>query len=204
MEALKVQVQDKDVVQGFIAEHIGDVQGCLAALPRDVLGQIVDRLAEAGRKGQQVFIFGNGGSASTASHMACDLGKGAIVDGHPRLKVMSLNDNMAIMTAISNDISYEAVFIEQLKNLLKPDDVIIAISASGNSPNVVNGMEYAREVGAYTVGLIGFGGGKMAGLSDLKVVVDSYDYGVVEGLHLVIEHMISFGLKAKLAASASA
>ena len=198
MEAAHVTPLKPDVVRNHIAKHIGEVQHCVEVLPHEELAQIVESIVEACRQSKQVFIFGNGGSASTASHFACDLGKGAVVKDRPRLRVSSLNDNMAIMTAISNDISYEAVFVEQLRNLLNPGDVVIGISASGNSPNVLRGFEYAREVGATTVGLIGFGGGNLDDLSDISVVVDSYDYGVVEGVHMVLEHVISQSVREKL------
>lgn len=198
MEALKLSVNEPDVVRRHIQKHVDEVQHCVNVLPHEDLAEIVALIVEACRESKQVFIFGNGGSASTASHFACDLGKGAVVENRPRLRVQSLNDNMAIMTAISNDISYEMVFAEQLKNLLNPGDVVIGISASGNSPNVLRAFEYAREIGGRTIGLIGFGGGKMAPLSDVKVVVDSYDYGVVEGLHMVLEHLISQSVREKL------
>lgn len=197
-EAANIAPLKPNVVKNHIQKHVDDVLHCVNVLDHDTLSKIVDLLVETCRRGNQVFIFGNGGSASTASHFACDLGKGAVVEGRPRLRVSSLNDNMALMTAISNDISYEMVFAEQLRNLLDAGDVVIGISASGNSPNVLRGFEYAKEKGAHTVGLIGFGGGKMQGLSDISVVVDSYDYGVVEGLHMVLEHLISQSVREKL------
>lgn len=198
MQATALKTVPADVVGAHIQHHISEVQRCTDLMPQDVLGEIVQILVQACHDGRQVFIFGNGGSASTASHFACDLGKGAALPGKRRLRVMSLNDNVALMTAISNDISYEMVFKEQLINVLNPGDVIIGISASGNSPNVVRAFEYAREVGATTIGLIGFGGGKMKGLSDQSVIIDSWDYGVVEGLHLVLEHLIAQGVRRQL------
>ena len=198
MQATALKTVPADVVSLHIRHHISEVQRCTDLMPQDVLGEIVQVLVQACHDGRQVFIFGNGGSASTASHFACDLGKGAALPDKRRLRVMSLNDNVALMTAISNDISYEMVFKEQLINVLNPGDVIIGISASGNSPNVVRAFEYAREVGASTIGLIGFGGGKMKALSDHSVIIDSWDYGVVEGLHLVLEHLIAQGVRRQL------
>ncbi len=148
--------------------------------------------------GRTVYIIGNGGSASTASHMACDLGKGASVPGKPRLRVVSLTDNMAHFSAIANDISYDAVFVEQLRNLLLPGDVLIGISASGNSPNVVDAFSCARGIGAKTIGLVGFTGGKMKKLSDVVIHVESSEYGPVEDAHLSINHIWTEQLRARL------
>jgi D-sedoheptulose 7-phosphate isomerase len=105
--------------------------------------------------------MGNGGSASTASHFACDLGKGTIIEGKPRFRVISLNDNISLITALSNDCGYEEVFREQLMNLVNTGDIVIGITGSGNSPNVLKAMEYARSRGAVTIGFIGFDGGKL-------------------------------------------
>ena len=143
--------------------------------------------------------MGNGGSASTASHFACDLGKGTVVNGRKRLRVLSLNDNMAIITALSNDLNYDAVFKEQLINLVAPGDVVIAITASGNSPNILKAVEYARKRGAITVALTGFNGGELASMTNDCIIVFSKDYGQIEDTHLVLGHMISQNMKHRLA-----
>lgn len=186
------------VARQHIDAHLSWVQDCIEKFDLEAVEQIVDLIVDACNDRRQVFIFGNGGSASTASHFCCDLGKGAVVEGKPRLRVASLNDNMAWITAIGNDISYDEIFKEQLVNFLEPEDVVIAISASGNSPNVISAMQYVNEVGAIGVGMIGFGGGKLANLCKESVIVDSYDYGVVEGLHLVLEHLIAQSVRKKL------
>ncbi len=186
------------VARQHIEAHLGWVRECIEKFDLEAVEKIVDLIVDACNDRRQVFIFGNGGSASTASHFCCDLGKGAVVEGKPRLRVASLNDNMAWITAIGNDISYDEIFTEQLINFLEPEDVVIAISASGNSPNVISAMQYVNEVGAIGVGMIGFGGGKLANLCKESVIVDSYDYGVVEGLHLVLEHLIAQSVRKKL------
>jgi D-sedoheptulose 7-phosphate isomerase len=143
----------------------------------------------------KIFIIGNGGSASTASHMAVDLAKGTQVKGYPSLRVISLTDNVGMITAWANDLAYEEVFTEQLKNLLSYKDVLIAISASGNSPNILSAVRYAKSRGAATVGFIGFGGGKLKDLVDVDITVSSHNYGVVEDFHLTLNHIISQFIK---------
>ncbi len=142
--------------------------------------------------------MGNGGSASTSSHFACDLGKGTVVKGRKRLRVICLNDNTALITALSNDLNYNEVFKEQLVNLVNPDDVVIAITASGNSPSVLKAVECARENDAVSVGLIGFEGGKLRTMVHESIIVDNRNYGQIEDTHLVLGHMISLCFKQRL------
>lgn len=162
----------------------------------------VDRLAEllysAWRERRRVFIFGNGGSALTASHMVCDFLKTASVDGQPRLQVFGLADNAGITTAIGNDISYDDVFRFPLAAYAQAGDLAIAISASGNSPNLLTACVWARENGVKVAALTGFSGGKLAGLADLHVNVPSDNYGVIEDLHLTIGHIAAQSLRSRL------
>ncbi len=174
----------------WIDEYLTELKRVLDVTPQDTIQQIVDTILDAHQRDAQVFVLGNGGSASTASHWACDLGKGTVADGHKRLRLISVTDNNAVMTAWSNDTSYDDVFIEQLKNLLNEGDVVVGISASGNSENVLRAMQYANDSGCVTIGATGFGGGKLAGMSDIPFVVDSYDYGIVEDLHLILNHIL--------------
>jgi D-sedoheptulose 7-phosphate isomerase len=125
-----------------------------------------------------------------ASHMAADLGKNTIQPHMRRFRIASLNDNTAVLTALANDLGYDHVFDEQLTNFVRAGDVLIVISASGNSQNVLNAMRYARRESAEVIGLLGFDGGEAATLADLAVVVPSDDYGVVEDVHLIINHML--------------
>ena len=174
----------------WIDEYLTELKRILDATPQDTVEQIVNTVLDAHKRDAQVFVLGNGGSASTASHWACDLGKGTVVEGQRRLRLISITDNNAVMTAWSNDTSYDDVFIEQLKNLLNEGDGVVGISASGNSENVLRAMQYANEKGCVTIGATGFGGGKLAGMSDIPFVVDSYDYGIVEDLHLILNHIL--------------
>src|ERR671931_101646 len=138
-----------------VETYLGRLHAAVDALPRDRLTELGEMLYRTYRNGQQVFTLGNGGSASTASHMAADLAKNTIRANMRRFRVLSLNDNHALLTALANDLGYENVFSEQLKNLIRPGDLLIAISASGNSPNVVNAIRYAQSNSAEVVGLLG-------------------------------------------------
>jgi len=138
-----------------------------------------------------VYLFGNGGSASLASHFACDLGKGtAYLNGGKRFRVLALTDNIPVITAWANDASYEDIFSEQLKSFVQPGDIAFAISGSGNSKNVLKGLAVAREAGALAIGISGFQGGKMKSLCDLCVVVPSSNMQVIEDLHVAMAHSI--------------
>lgn len=185
----------------WIETYLFELKNVLDRLDRNAIQRIAEALLEAYERDAQIFLFGNGGSASTASHWACDLSKGTLVEGKRRLRVLSLTDNVALMTAWSNDVSYADVFVEQLKNFLSLNDVVIGISASGNSENVLRAIRYAREIGALTIGLTGFGGGKLAGLVDIALVVDSYDYGQVEDVHLIVDHILRLYLHETLRAT---
>lgn len=178
--------------------YLGDLRGAIDALPRDRILELGEALYRAYRDGKNVFTIGNGGSASTASHMAADLAKNTIERNMRRFRIVSLNDNMALLTALANDLGYENVFSEQLKNLIRAGDLLIVISGSGNSPNVVAAIEYARERSAEVAAIVGFGGGRAAELADLAIVVQSDHYGIVEDLHLVINHILVDHFKERL------
>ena len=171
-----------------IATHHKELEQCFDELRPATLEQIAMEILKRGRT---IFILGNGGSASTASHMAVDLAKGAQVEGYPRLRVISLTDNIGMITAWANDANYGVIFEEQLKSLMKHGDVVIGISASGDSPNVLSAMKYAKDLGAVTIGFIGFGGGRLKQLVDIDVTVSSHNYGVIEDFHLSLNHIIS-------------
>ena len=173
-----------------IQKYILHLQDVLERLKLDDVRQSIDVIMEAYYANKQIFVVGNGGSASTASNLACDLGKGTSVAGKPRFRVISLTDNVATMTAWSNDVAYEDVFVEQLKNLVNAGDVVIGISASGNSENVIRAMQHAADIGCSTIGWSGFGGGKLATICDVNVVVDSHQYGPVEDVHLILNHVL--------------
>jgi len=184
--------------QLLVTEYIKNLKYSLDNLNPDQVDRIVEILWSAYLDDKQVFIMGNGGSASTASHFACDLGKGTVVKGRKRLRIICLNDNMALVTALSNDLSYDDIFKEQLANLINPDDVVIAITASGNSSNILRAVEYAGENRAVTIGLTGFDGGELVSMVNECIIVSSKDYGQTEDIHLVLGHMISQSLKYRL------
>ncbi len=182
----------------FIEDYLQSLKSEISRLDKGSIQQAAGLLFSAYLSNRQVFIIGNGGSASTASHFACDLSKGTIVEGKCRIRVTCLNDNTAILTAISNDFGYEHVFSEQLKNLAGNGDVLVAISASGNSANIINGIRLAQDKGVKVIGFTGFDGGMLKQLSDLCVHVGSYNYGQVEDIHLFLCHVISQNLRQKI------
>ena len=186
----------------FAKEYLTGLKTVLDRLPLDVLEQLFTAIENAHAAGQQIFVIGNGGSAATASHMMNDLNKGTL--GHKgdapwkRFKVIALTDNVSLMTAWANDTDYNTVFSEPLKNLANRGDVLIAISASGNSPNIITAVEVAKTLGVKVLGLGGFTGGKLAQLADVCVVVPSNDYGPVEDVHMIIDHILVGYLYEKL------
>lgn len=177
-------------MKDHIRSYLGRLEAALATIAPQDVATMSERLYRAYQDGKQVFVFGNGGSASTASHMAADLAKNTIGPNMRRFRIMSLNDNIPLLTALSNDLGYQRVFAEQLMNLIHPGDVLVAISGSGNSLNVMQAIRYARSQSAQVVGLLGFSGGEAAPLCDTAIVVDSSDYGVVEDAHLILNHIL--------------
>jgi len=155
----------------YIQRYLGEVGRILQNLPQAEIAHVINILSRARAEGRRIFVFGNGGSAAMASHFATDLGKGTVQEGQPRFKVMSLNDNVPLLTAYANDFGYETVFAEPLASLAEPGDVAMAISSSGNSPNVLRAMDVAREHGLTTIGITGFEGGKLKEKVDVCVVV---------------------------------
>ena len=172
--------------------------GLKAVVDRVDLGQVAAFIAElesAYEKDRQIFIIGNGGSAGTASHMACDLAKtvlGRKPDrGTRRFRVMSLTDNVPMITALGNDLGYEHVFTEQLVLFARTGDLLVVITGSGNSPNIVNAVKLAREMGLRTTGLLGFDGGEVLPLLDTPLLIPDFSYGFVEDLHMVLDHLVT-------------
>ncbi len=182
-------------MDSLVGNYIATMQKALAALPVDKIEQLIDVLMEARLYGRQVFIMGNGGSASTASHFVCDLAKNTRRPNWPHFRVIGLTDNMAIFSAYANDEGYENVFAEQLGSLVEAQDVVIGISASGNSENVLRAIRLANKFGAYTVGLTGFSGGELARISRLNIHVPLNSYEQVEDIHLMLEHMVVSSIK---------
>jgi D-sedoheptulose 7-phosphate isomerase len=182
-----------------VERYLTHLHAAVDALPRDRLAELGEMLYRTYRNGQQVFTLGNGGSASTASHMAADLAKNTISANMRRFRVLSLNDNQSLLTALANDLGYQNVFSEQLKNLIRPGDLLIALSASGNSPNVIKAIRYAQGQCAEVVGILGFQGGEAASLADVSIIVPSEHYGIVEDVHLIINHILVDHFRHRLA-----
>ncbi|HID86579.1 MAG TPA: SIS domain-containing protein [Anaerolineae bacterium] len=177
-----------------IQEYLDQMCQTLQNLPQDKIARMIDVLKRARAEGRRIFLFGNGGSAATASHIAVDLIKGTARPGQPRLKVITLNDGIPTLTAYANDFGYETVFAGPLEALAEPGDVAIGISASGNSANVLRAMDVARERGLVTVGLTGFQGGRLKEKVDLCIIVPSESMQQIEDAHLVILHAIFLAL----------
>lgn len=182
----------------YVGGYFERLKSSLDALPRERLEALGEILFRAYCHSKQVFIVGNGGSAATASHMACDLGKNTISPNRPRFRVTSLNDNVPLLSALANDLGYERIFAEQLVNLIRPGDVLISISGSGRSANILHAMRYAREQSAINIAFLGFDGGPALDLADEYVLVPSDDYGVIEDVHMVLDHVLTGYFKLRL------
>jgi D-sedoheptulose 7-phosphate isomerase len=175
----------------FARGYLAYLTKVLSALDEAAIAAFIDLLVDARERSATIFFIGNGGSAATASHFANDIAIGSRSQNKP-FKALSLTDNMALLTAVANDFGYDEVFTAQLKLYLKPGDVVVAISASGNSPNVVKAIEYANAHGATTVGLTGFDGGQLKRLAKLGVHVPTAkgEYGPTEDAHMVLDHLV--------------
>jgi len=175
--------------KNFTQNYIQELNNLLLNLDLDEFNKFYDLIKNCKNK---IYIIGNGGSASTASHMANDLSIGLKRRDKLTLHAISLTDNVAINSAISNDIGYENIFYMQLKDILQPEDTLIAISCSGNSPNIIKAVNYAKEINSTVIGLSGFDGGALKELSDIKLHINSNngDYGLVEDAHMIINHIL--------------
>lgn len=189
----------QDFREKFTKEYWGELNKSLSCIDFKKVDEIVNVLFDAYKNGKQVFIFGNGGSAANASHFACDLTKGTLEnvydDKEKRFRAISLTDNVAIATAFGNDLSFGDIFRQQLRNLVNEGDVVIGISGSGNSMNVINAINYAKKCGAKTIGLLGFKtGGKLKEMVDYGITVQDNHYGRIEDVHSILAHLISSSL----------
>jgi D-sedoheptulose 7-phosphate isomerase len=176
----------------FAQEYQTKLLETIGGVDLGAVGRVIDLLKEARDKQRHVFTCGNGGSASTASHFVTDMVKGASYNRDARFRIMALTDSLPTITAYGNDVSYDSIFVEQLKNFAQPDDVVIAISGSGNSPNVVNAIEYANSIGCKTVALTGRDGGKLAPLAQVEIRVKDPHMGRIEDAHLIVCHMMCY------------
>src|SRR5213594_505178 len=167
----------------WVADYLIAQQAALDSIPIDAVAQIIEQFRAALQEDRQIFVFGNGGSAANSSHFASDLGKGSSDKLGKRFRVLSLNDNVSWMTALGNDYAYEDVFVRQLMNYGKPGDLVLTMSVSGNSPNLVKAIEWAKKNGLHTVALVGGKRGRLAELAEQVIVVNDTHYGRVEDAH---------------------
>ena len=184
-----------DIVETYLTE----LETAIANLSRDGIRAVVAALAEVWERSGTAYIIGNGGSASTASHMMNDLMKFTSIEGRQRFRAVALTDNVPLMTALGNDVAFEDIFVEPLRNLIGPDDALIALSGSGNSPNILKAIEYANSVGATTIGLCGSPGGRLATLAKLVVRVPADRIGQQEDGHLILNHVVASALREQIA-----
>jgi len=178
-----------------IQQYIKQLQSTLGILPLESIFDVIQLLHEARLREQQVFVMGNGGSASTASHIVCDLAKNTKIDGVPHFRIFEITDNTAVFSAYANDEGYENAFALHLANFVRPKDVVIGISTSGNSPNVLRAIELGNLEGAQTISFTGFDGGKLRSLSTMNVHIPSSWIEQVEDVHLILGHIMCTALR---------
>ena len=179
-------------MKNCIYDYVKAQKAALDSIPVEAVSRLIETMRGALRNDSQIFVFGNGGSASNASHFATDLGKGSSDKINRRFRVLSLNDNVSWMTALGNDYSYEEVYSRQLMNYARPGDVVLVMSVSGSSPNLVRAVEWAKENKVHTVALVGGKKGRLAELADQTIVVDSTHYGRAEDAQMGICHMLCY------------
>jgi D-sedoheptulose 7-phosphate isomerase len=186
-----------------LSRYVNQLISTLQLLPQQPLGTIAEALWETYRRDGTIFVCGNGGSAATASHFACDLAKWTIRPPARRVRALALTDNVPIMTAWSNDQSYSSVFVEQLISHYRPGDTVLAISGSGNSPNVLEAVAWGNQAGAMTIGITGFDGGQLSRIARVHMRVDNYCMPQVEDIHSMICHALAVNLGQQIEESLS-
>lgn len=177
-------------MHAFATRYLDQLNRVLNGFDHTSFEKIITAILEAYEKEKYIFVMGNGGSGATASHFACDINKGCCLDLDKKFKMFCLNDNVPTLLALANDVSYDVVFEEQLKNFFRPGDLVIGISGSGNSENVIRAVKYAGLNGGQTIGLCGFSGGRLANLADIAYVVNIDDMQKIEDVHVIVIHMI--------------
>lgn len=176
----------------FPASYRENLLQTIQTIDEAKVNQAIGWFREARDQGRAIFVAGNGGSAATASHFVCDMIKGASLGKPSRFRIQALHDSMPTLTAYANDLHYQDAAVEQLKNFAQPGDIYMAISGSGNSPNVIRAMEYANSVGCHTLALTGRDGGKLGSMAQLNIQVPEQHMGRIEDAHHIICHMICY------------
>lgn len=182
----------------YFESYLSELKDLLDALDRDTLKKIVDTIYGAWQHNKRLIIFGNGGSGSTSSHLVCDFQKNIYLDGAKPFEVLALTDSPALITAWGNDTNFENVFAGQLATWVRPKDVVLAISGSGNSKNVLEGVKLAKEAGAITIGLCGYNGGQLAELVEIPLIAHRNNMQQVEDVHMIVGHMIFSALRDRI------
>ena len=180
------------LMKEWIAGYIEAQKAAHDSIPVDAVAELIGKLRAALKEDRQVFVFGNGGSAANSSHFATDLGKGSSDKVGKRFRVLSLTDNVSWMMALGNDYSYDDIFVGQLQNYGRPGDIALGISVSGNSPNCVKALEWAKKSGLRTVALVGVKRGRMAEVAEQVIVINDAHYGRVEDAQMGICHMLCY------------
>jgi len=179
-------------MNSWITEYLKAQKAALDSIPVEAVEKLIGKLQKALAEKRQLFVFGNGGSAANASHFITDLGKGASDKLKRRFRCLSLNDNVSWITALGNDYSYEDIYLRQLMNYGEPGDLVMALSVSGNSPNVVRAVEWAKSNGLFTIALVGGKRGRLAEIADQAIVINSTHYGRVEDAQMGVCHMLCY------------
>jgi D-sedoheptulose 7-phosphate isomerase len=186
-----------DPMRTWLTQYVEAQHRALDSIPLDAVERLVETVRRAWEEDRQIFVIGNGGNAASGSHFATDLGKGASDAVGRRFRIITLADNVAWLTAIGNDYCYDDVFVRPLENYARPGDVLIASSVSGNSPNLVKAVEWARGKDLRTIALVGAKRGRLADLAEQTIVVDDTHYGRVEDVQMTIYHMICYAFMEK-------
>jgi D-sedoheptulose 7-phosphate isomerase len=179
-------------MNAYVTDYLDQQKAALDSIPVEEVSRLIEKFRQALEADSQIFVIGNGGSAANASHFITDLGKGASDKTLKRFRCLSLNDNISWITALGNDYAYEDVFVRQLMNFAKPGDLVLAMSVSGNSPNLVKAVEWSKNNNVYTVSLVGAGKGRLSEISDHTIVINSTHYGRVEDAHMGICHILCY------------
>lgn len=187
----------------FSQKYLAELYDVLQGFPHENFEKMIQELIKAYEEQRNIFVMGNGGSGSTASHWACDINKGCCLQLSKKFKMICLNDNIPTLMAYGNDLSYDDIFVEPMKNFFRPGDLVIGISGSGNSKNVLKAIEYANQNGGRTIGLCGYEGGRLRDMVDIPLLARINDMQKVEDVHMIIAHISMQAIAAKLSQSSN-
>ena len=184
-------IMDSSSVGAYLKGYAEALRSAIQSVSAEVVEDLARRICDSAELGRQVLVVGNGGSAAIAEHLCCDWTKGTVSSGSPVISSRSLTANSSLYSAIANDFGFEHVFDTQIEFFARPGDLLIAVSSSGNSPNVLNAVSRAKELGVFVAGFSGFSGGKLAEIADASIYVEAHNYGIVEDAHQAVMHIIA-------------